>query len=318
MIQVSQKVSAVKKKTLGYRFTREITRHGALYVMLLLPVTILILFKYIPMYGIQIAFRDYRIARGILGSQWVGLKYVRKFFESYRFWDILRNTLLINLYSLATFPLSLIFALLLNYLPFRHYKKTIQMVSYAPHFISTVVMCSMILQFMNARGGIFNVALSYFGVPPKNYMADPKYFYSIYVWTGVWQELGYSSIIYIAALSGISSELHEAAIVDGANIVHRIWHIDIPGVLPTFCILLIMRCGSLLSVGFEKILLLQNNLNNSVSEVISTYVYGIGISSGRPQYSYAAAIDLFTALINMTLLFTVNRITGKLSGSSLF
>lgn len=307
-----------KKKSLKYRAVLETKRHSALYMMLLIPVTILVLFKYVPIYGVQIAFRDYRIARGIWGSQWVGLKYVMRFFESYRFWNILRNTILINLYSLATFPLSLIFALMLNYLPFKHYKKTIQMVSYAPHFISTVVMCSLILQFMNARGGLFNVVLSYLGIPPRNYMAYPEYFYSIFVWTGVWQELGYSSIIYIAALSGISSELHEAAIVDGANIMRRIFHIDIPGVLPTFCVLLIMRCGSLLSVGFEKILLLQNNLNNSVSEVISTYVYDIGISSGRPQYSYAAAIDLFTSIVNMTLLFTVNKITGKLSGSSLF
>lgn len=286
--------------------------------MLLIPLIILITFKYVPMYGVQIAFRNFRITRRIEECPWVGLKYVERFFNSKQFGITLRNTLSINLYSLATFPLSLVFALLLNYMPFRRYRRTIQMVSYAPHFISTVVMCSMILQFLNARDGILNVALSYLGVEPVNYMAKPEYFYSIYVWTGVWQELGYGAIIYIAALSSISPELHEAAIVDGANIVRRIWHVDIPGVLPTFCILLIMRCGSLLNIGFEKVLLLQNNLNISVSEVISTYVYDIGINSSRPQYSYSAAIGLFQSVVNMVLLLTVNKITGKLSGSSLF
>lgn len=297
---------------------RELTRHGAMYIMLLVPLLVLIVFKYVPMYGVQIAFRDFRITRSIEDSPWVGLKYVSRFFNSKQFAITLRNTLSINLYSLVTFPLSLVFALLLNYLPFRRYRRTIQMVSYAPHFISTVVMCSMILQFLNARDGILNVALGYLGVAPVNYMAKPEYFYSIYVWTGVWQELGYGAIIYIAALSSISPELHEAAIVDGANIVRRIWHVDIPGVLPTFCILLIMRCGSLLNIGFEKVLLLQNNLNISVSEVISTYVYDIGINSTRPQYSYSAAIGLFQSVVNMVLLLSVNKITGKLSGSSLF
>lgn len=297
---------------------RELSRHGALYIMLLIPLIVLVVFKYVPMYGVQIAFRDFRITRSIEESPWVGLKYVERFLNSKQFAITLRNTLSINLYSLVTFPLSLIFALLLNYLPFKRYRRTIQMVSYAPHFISTVVMCSMILQFLNARDGILNVALGYLGVPAVNYMAKPEYFYSIYVWTGVWQELGYGAIIYIAALSSISPELHEAAIVDGANIVRRIWHVDIPGVLPTFCILLIMRCGSLLNIGFEKVLLLQNNLNISVSEVISTYVYDIGINSSRPQYSYSAAIGLFQSIVNMVLLLSVNKITGKLSGSSLF
>lgn len=301
-----------------YGIQRELTSHGALYLMLIVPLIILIAFKYVPMYGVQIAFRDFRITRSIEESPWVGLKYINRFLNSKQFGITLRNTLSINLYSLVTFPLSLVFALLLNYLPYKRYRRTIQMVSYAPHFISTVVMCSMILQFLNARDGILNIALGYLGVAPVNYMAKPEYFYSIYVWTGVWQELGYGAIIYIAALSSISPELHEAAIVDGANIVRRIWHVDIPGVLPTFCILLIMRCGSLLNIGFEKVLLLQNNLNISVSEVISTYVYDIGINSSRPQYSYSAAIGLFQSVVNMVLLLSVNKITGKLSGSSLF
>ena len=194
------------------------------------------------------------------------------------------------------------------------------MVSYAPHFISTVVMCGMITQFLDARSGLINVLLRYVGVQPRNWMTDPEYFRHIYVGSGVWQGLGYSSIIYIAALSGVSPELHEAAIVDGANIFQRMWNVDIPSVLPTFCILLIMRCGSIMSVGFEKVLLLQNNLNKSASEIISTFTYNIGLNSSgaMPQYSYGAAIGLFTSLVNMVLLLVVNTVTKKLSGSGLW
>ena len=297
---------------------REMQRYGALYVMLLVPFAILILFKYAPMYGIQIAFKDYKITKGIADSLWVGFKHFNKFFSSYQFGNILRNTLFINLYSLATFPLSLAFALLLHYLTRPKFKKTLQMVSYAPHFISQVVMCSMILQFLDARNGLINEFLGLFGVPAVNYMAKPEYFYSIYVWSDVWQELGYNSIIYVAALAGVSWELHEAAIIDGASVVKRIWYVDIPSVLPTFCILLIMRCGSLLNIGFEKVLLLQNNVNTSVAEVISTFVYRQGIAASRPQYSFAAAIGLFQSLFNMIMLLIVNKITGKLSGNSMF
>jgi putative aldouronate transport system permease protein len=225
---------------------------------------------------------------------------------------------MINLYSLAVFPLSLVLALLLNYMPSLRFKKTVQMISYAPHFISVVVLCGMITQFLNARTGLVNLILQIFNVPAANYMAKPELFRDIYVWSDVWQNIGYNSIIYIAALSAISTELHEAAIVDGANIIRRIWSIDIPGILPTFSVLLILRCGHLFDIGFEKILLLQNNLNLSVSEVISTYTYNIGLATPNPQYSYAAAIGLFKSLVNMVLLFSVNRLVRQLSGSSLF
>jgi len=292
--------------------------NGALYLMILVPMAILIIFHYVPMWGVQIAFKDFRASLGITESPWVGLKHFKKFFSYYRFGDVMRNTLMINLYDLATFPLSLVLAILFNYIGAQKYKRFVQTVSYAPHFISTVVMCSMLLQFFSARGGLINAFLGVFGVPAVNYMAKPQYFYTIYIWSGVWQGIGYSSIIYIAALAGISPELHEAAIVDGANIWQRIWHIDIPGVLPTFCILLIMRCGSLLSVGYEKVLLLQNNLNSTVSEVISTYSYKVGLASSSPQYSYSSAIGLFTSLINMIMLIIVNKISDRLSGSSLF
>ena len=293
-------------------------RYGALYIMLILPMTVLILFHYVPMYGVQIAFRNYRITRGIADSPWVGFKYFIKFFRYHNFWQIIRNTLVVNLYSLLTFPLSLILALLLAHVPFRRFAKIVQNVSYVPHFISMVVLCSMVIQFTNARTGMINSFLGLFGVPPVNYMAKKEYYYSIYVWSGVWQDLGYSSIIYIAALAGISPELHEAAIMDGASIVKRIWHIDVPGVMPTFCILLIMRCGSLMNVGFEKALLLQNSLNMSVSEVISTYSYNIGLNSATPQYSYASAIGLFTSVINLIMLCLVNSVVKRVSDSSLW
>ena len=310
--------SKAYRQPLRKAVVQELRRHWVLYLLSLLPLTILIVFRYVPMYGVQIAFRNYQPTRGILNSPWLGMKYVRKFLTSYQFEGILKNTLAISFYSLATFPLSMVLAVMLNYLPLQRYRKAIQMVSYAPYFLSTVVMVSLTLQFMDADTGLFNAFLALFGVKPVNYMAKPEYFYSIYIWTGVWQTVGYNSIIYIAALAGISPELHEAAIMDGASIMQRIWHIDIPGILPTFCILLIMRCGSIMSVDFERIYLMQNNLNLGVAEVISTYVYKQGLQSAIPQYSYASAIGLFTSVINMILLVSVNWVTKKLSGHSMW
>ncbi len=316
----SAAVQAKKKQTLWFRIKREVSRNYVLYLLSLVPFAILIIFKYIPMYGIQIAFRDYKVVRGISGSKWVGLKYIYKFFNSPLAMTYIWNTLAISLYELLTFPLSLILALLLTYIPSNRFRKTVQMVSYAPHFISTVVMCGMITQFLDVRSGMINKVLEVFGIKARSWMTYTSAFRHIYVWSGEWQGLGYGSIIYIAALAGVSSELHEAAIVDGANILQRIWHVDIPSVLPTFCVLLILKCGSIMSVGFEKVLLLQNNLNKNVSEIISTYTYNIGLNSSgaMPQYSYGSAIGLFTSFVNMILLFIVNTITRKLSGSGLW
>ena len=297
---------------------RDMYRDRVLYLMILAPLTVLILFSYVPMYGVQIAFRDYNIVKGIWNSPWVGMKNIKKFFSSYMFWRLIKNTLVLSAYSLATFPLSLVLALLLNYMPSQRYKKTIQMVSYAPHFLSTVVMCGMVLQFLDQRTGMLNAFLKLFGMPSVSFMAIPEAFPHVYIWSGVWQGVGYGSVIYIATLAGVSPELHEAAIIDGANIWQRIWHVDIPGVLPTFCILLIMRCGSMMNVDFEKILLLQNDLNGKVSEVISTYVYKQSFQNSFPQYSYSSAIGLFTSLVNLVLLVTVNRVSKWLSGSSLW
>ena len=309
---------SARQPNLFARIWSELKKNHALYVLLILPVAVLIIFKYVPMHGVQIAFRNYKPARGIYGSDWVGLKYFSKYFGSMQFWPLIRNTLSINLYSLATFPLSLILALLLNYIPSKAYRKTVQMVSYAPHFISTVVMCGMLLTFLDVRTGMVNEIIKVFGGKAVNFMGTPSYFYHIYIWSGVWQGVGYGSIIYISALSGIPVELHEAAIVDGASILKRIWHVDLPGVLPTVCILLIMRCGDILDVGFEKIMLLQNSLNKPISDVISVYTYNMGINSSMPQYSYASAIGLFSNVINMLMLILANTIVDKINGNGLF
>lgn len=309
---------SVRSRSLPQRIGRELRKNWGLYLLVALPLLYLILLKYWPMYGVQIAFRNYSPARSIEESPWVGLKYFEKFMGNYQFTRILLNTIAISLYSLVTFPLPIILAVMLNYVTHAKFKKTVQMISYMPHFISTVVMVGIILQFLDVRSGLLNMLLALFGVEPVNFMAKPQYFRAIYVLSGVWQSLGYNSIIYIAALSGVSPELHEAAIVDGANILKRIWHIDLPGILPTISILLIMQCGSILSVGYEKIYLMQNSLNASVSEIISTYVYKQGIAAAMPQYSYATAIGLFVSVVNVILLVTVNATSSKLSGSSLF
>ncbi len=300
------------------KYLHNIRSNPGLYIMIILPLVYLIIFKYVPIYGVQIAFRDYSPARSITASPWVGLKYVKKFISYYSFWEIMRNTLVLNLYSLAVFPIPIIFALMLNYMRSAAFKKTIQVVSYIPHFISTVVMVGIIMQFLDKQTGVINQVIRLFGGNPVEFMSKPGYFSHIYVWSGIWQGLGYNSIIYISALSGVSPELHEAAIMDGAGILKRIWHVDLPGILPTLAITFIMGCGSIFNVGYEKIYLMQNNLNLKVSEVISTYVYKQGIASTMPQYSMGAAIDLFVSLLNIVMLLLVNRVTKALTESSLW
>lgn len=307
-----------RKLSLPGRIIHEFRKNWSLYLLVSIPLAYLIIFRYIPMYGVQIAFRNYVPAKGITGSAWVGLKHFYKFINNYQFKQILWNTIAISLYQLVTFPLPIILAVLLNYVRREKFKKTVQMISYAPHFISTVVMVGIIIQFLDARSGAVNKIIVAFGGEAQNFMAYPQYFRHIYVWTGVWQGIGYSSIIYIAALAGVSSELHEAAIIDGASIVKRIWYVDLPTILPTIAIMLILQCGSILSVGYEKIYLMQNSLNLSQSEIISTYVYKQGIASAIPQYSYSTAIGLFVSVINVIMLIIVNKTTDKLTGNSLF
>lgn len=302
-----------KKKSL-----RQILKKDMSLWMFCIPGIILtFIFSYIPMYGIQLAFRRYNAKAGIWGSEWVGLYYFKRFCESPYFVSTIRNTLILSLYGLiVSFPIPIILALLLNSFRHKKYRKVIQTVTYAPNFISTVVMCGMIILFLSPYVGIVNNFLKFLGMDPVNFMANKKYWRHIYVWTGVWQSTGWNSVIYFAALSGISPELHEAARCDGATKFQLIRYIDLPSILPTATILLIMSCGSILSVGFEKAYLLQNNLNLTVSEIISTYVYKVGMINN--DVSYSTAIGLFNTLVNLVMLIIVNKSADKLSGNSLW
>ena len=296
--------------------TRRMLEHWQIYLLVLPTVVYFFIFYYMPMSGLQIAFRDYRVSKGIWGSNWVGLKYFTKFFNHPQCWNIIRNTLTLSLYTLATFPLSIIAALLINELRSSFFKKTVQMITYAPHFISTVVIVSMVNLFMNTSTGMFNSVIRFLGGEAVDFLGTPKYFSHIYVWSGVWQNLGWGTIIYLATLSSVSPELHEAAYIDGANRMQIIWHVNIPCILPTIVIMLIMQCGRILSVGFEKVLLLQNSLNLDVSQVISTYTYQLGLVGG--QYSYSTAIGLFNTLVNVVMLIIVNTISKRLSDVALW
>jgi putative aldouronate transport system permease protein len=286
-----------------------------LYVLLSPALIYFLIFKYYPMYGVQIAFKDFRAVDGILGSKWVGFKHFVNFFDSYYFWTLIKNTLGINLYALALFPISIIVALSLNELRDGRFKKIAQTITYAPHFISVVVFCGMIIAFLDPETGIVNNFLKWLGFEPIRFMESPAWFKSIYVWSNEWQNLGWGAIIYLAALAGIDPQLHEAAKVDGATRLQRIWHINLPGIMPTIIILLILNMGNLMSIGFEKILLLQNDLNLDSSQVIQTYVYKAGLL--HAQYSYSTAVGLFNSLVNFILLVTFNQLARR-TGTSLW
>lgn len=296
---------------------KELKRNWLLYLMILPPLIYLIIFAYLPMAGIQLAFKDFKVKQGIWGSPFVGFEHFQRFFSSYNFGLLLKNTIMISIYSLVVgFPIPIIFALMLNYLRLKKLKKTVQMLSYAPYFISTVVMCGMIIIILDPNTGVINRILQLLGLEAVNFMGRPELFKSIYVWSGIWQGMGWSSIIYIAALSGVDYELHEAAIVDGASKMKRIWHVDLPSIKPTITMLLILQIGSIMGVGFEKIFLLQNALNFSASDVISTYVYRVGLVNS--DYGYSTAVGLFNAVINLLFLVAANQTAKKLLNESLF
>lgn len=287
-------------------------RQWQLHLFMLLPMLYLFIFHFIPMYGVQIAFRDYRPLTGITQSVWVGFKWFEQFLTSYQFGEVFSNTIVLSLYSLATFPLPIIFALVLHAIKSERYTKVVQTVAYIPHFISISVLVGMITMLLSPVSGIYgNVfrALGGFGYP-EDIRASEGAFRHIYVWSGVWQTLGWSSIIYMAALSSVSPELHEAAQIDGASRFKRIWHVDLPAIMPTIAIQFILRCTQIIAVGFEKAYLLQSPINTSVSEVISTYVYKVGMSSFR-SFSYGAAVGLFNTVINLVLLLSVNYTVRK-------
>ena len=300
------------------RWRRELGQNYELYLFALPAVVSVLLFNYLPMYGVQIAFKNFRPMQGIWGSQWVGLKWFERFFDSAQFGSLMSNTLLLNFYLLlVTFPLPIMMALLFNQFRSPRVRKTLQTASYAPHFISTVVLVGMLTLFLSPTRGIYGNLARAFGVLPGNPMGEAGLFRSIYVWSDVWQHAGWDSIIYIAALSAVDPQLYDAATVDGANRYQKILHVEVPALLATASILLIMRVGNMMSVGFEKVYLMQNSLNQSTSEVISTYVYKVGLTK-TAQYSYSAAVGLFNTVINLILLTVCNTVTRRVSGNGLW
>jgi putative aldouronate transport system permease protein len=308
--------TAVRQRE-GRKFFKRMRRHWQLYVLLLLPIIYLLVFHYWPMYGVQIAFRNYNPIKGFSGSPWVGWDHFQRFFNTYDFVRTLRNTLLLSVYSLvAGFPFPILLALGLHYTARKWFKNSVQLVAYAPYFISVVVMSGMILQFLAPNTGFINHFRTVFGLPDLNFMARPELFPHIYVWSGIWQTVGFSCVIYLAALSAVDPTLHEAAIIDGASKVQRMWHIDLPEIMPLAILLLVLSLGGILSSGFEKILLLQNPLNLRTSEVIDTYVYRVGLVAAIPNFSYATAIGLFKSVVGLVLVVAANQLAARFGRSS--
>ncbi|MCM1283081.1 MAG: ABC transporter permease subunit [Muribaculaceae bacterium] len=287
---------------------RRIRDNWQMYLLLLIPVVLTFVYKYIPMYGIQIAFRDFKASKGITGSEFVGLYWFERFFTSPNCWRMIRNTILLSLYSLLWgFPIPIILSLCINQLRFPKLKRVTQTILYAPHFISTMVLCGMIKIFLSPSGGLLNLILG----SQVDFLTESTAFRTIYVASGIWQDAGWGCIIYLAALATVDTSLYEAAKVDGASVFQRIIHIDIPALLPMAILNLIMSAGALMNVGFEKAWLLQTDLNRATSDVIAVYVYEQGIENAK--YSYSTAVGLFNTAVNLILLFIVNRIASRRS-----
>lgn len=308
---------SLKRNIISIDFLKnDFKKNRQIYAMMSLGVVYFVIFHYLPMFGIVMAFQNFNPAKGFFRSDWVGLKHVIDFVTSPYFPRLLRNTLLINIYQLIfVFPAPIIFAVLLNEMKCAAYKKTVQTATYLPHFISMVVFCGLIVDF-TSQNGIISSIIQILGGERQNLLMDPAYFRTIYTVSSVWKELGWNSIIYIAALSGIGPELYEAATVDGAGRFKRMWHVTLPGIMPTIIIMLILRLGSMMSVGFEKIILLYNEVTRETADVISSFVYRRGILDG--DYSYSAAVGLFNAVINFTLLVIANKTSKKVSETGLW
>ncbi|HIV90751.1 MAG TPA: ABC transporter permease subunit [Candidatus Eisenbergiella stercoravium] len=303
-----------KKKNLSWKL---IKNKWQLLVMFLLPLSWYIIFCYVPMYGIQLAFRDYNPLRGYLGSPFVGLRWFQQFFSSYYWKTIIWNTFSISVYSIIFgFPVPIILAIIINELPGRKFKKLLQNITYIPHFISIVVLCGMLYLFLSPQYGIINTILESFGLQPVGFLESSKYFKGVYVVSEIWQESGWSSIIYIAALAGIDPSLYEAAKIDGAGRLKRIIHVSLPGIIPTIVTLLILKIGQIMSIGFEKAYLLQNDLNLTSSEIISTLVYKQGILQGN--IGYATAVGLMNSCLNLLLIIFANQFCKKFFDTSLW
>ena len=307
------------RRTRAARLYHGIMRHWQLYLLMLLPIIWVIMFRYVPIWGSQIAFKDYKLALGVEGSPWAEpvFKHFIKFFKSKQFSRLMINTVGLSLYNILAgiFP-PIILAIALNYCSSRFFSKTVQLVTYMPYFISTVLVVSILTQMLSLSGAV-NKLIEAMGGTPIQFLSKPEWFKTLYVFSELWQKTGYNAVVYIAALAAISPELHEAAIVDGANIWQRILHVDIPGIMPTMITLTILACGRILTMGYEKVLLMQNLQNMRASDVISTYVYRIGIAEGM-QFSYSTAIGLFQSVVSLMMLTLVNGISRKVSDSSLW
>lgn len=305
-LAVPQKESLVK----------QMKKHWEFYLLLLPGIILTLIFKYVPIYGVQIAFRDYNAMDGFFGSPWVGLKWFERFFGSYNSVRMIRNTVLLSLYSILwTFPIPIILALLINQVKLKKFQRVSQTILYAPHFISVMILCGMLRIFLSPYGGLVNAIAQMFGATePINFIDSASAFRTIYISSSIWQDAGWGTIIYIATLSSVDASLHEAAKVDGANTLQRILHIDIPELIPVIVIQLIMSFGNLMNVGFEKAFLLQTSLNKETSEIIATYVYEQGML--KAMYSFSTAVGLFNTVVNIVLLIVVNKICNKLSDVS--
>ena len=318
---VSEKnLTIAERNTWQSKFRKHILPRWQLYLFLLLPITHLLIFSYYPMIGAQIAFRRYDLILGMWDSPWVGLDQFRRFFSMPNFWQILYNTIFLSVYGLIVgFPLPILLALMLNAFPFLRIKKYFQTLSYMPHFISIAVVVGMMMQLFSPRvGGIGNIYFMITGNLMPNLFARADNFPHLFVWSTIWQGIGFSSIIYIAALSSVDPELHEAAQIDGASRFKRVLYIDFPCIRPTVVIMLILAIGGIMNVGFERAFLMQNPLNLSRSEVIATYVYKVGLVLGVGDFSFATAIGLFNSAINFTMLIIVNFVAGRIGESRLW
>lgn len=305
---------SVKRK----QFIREIKRNYQIYILLIPVIVYFLVFKYGPMYGSVIAFMDYKPAKGILGSDWVGLKHFIAFFKDPYFVRIMTNTLTISFLSLLiSMPCTIIFALLINEISHNKFKRVVQTVTYLPHFISLVVVCGMVQEFCSSDGIIMEV-LAFFGVQRQNLLQNPDYYRAIHIGSGIWQNIGWSTIIYLSALSSIDQEQYEAAAIDGAGRFARIRYITLPSLIPTITIMLIMDLGKVMSVGYEKILLLANTLTLEKAEVIDSYIYRAGLASAYPRFSYSTAVGLFKSVVNIILVISANKFSRKLQGSGLW
>lgn len=309
--------SGERSRGFGPRIPRSVRKNWDLYLLILPVVIYFLLLKYLPMYGIQLAFKDFSAVKGFWDSSWVGFKHFERFFNNYQFWTLIRNTHGISLYQiLVSFPLPIVFALLINEVQSKGFRKSVQSIASMPHFLSTVVLVGIVMAFLSPSTGLVNNIIVKLGDDPIYFMTEPSMFKSIYVFSDVWQNLGFASVLYVAVLAGMDRSLYEAAMIDGATKLERLIHIAIPAIIPTAIIMLIFQFGSIMDIGFEKIYLMQNDLNRSASSVISTYVYEMGLLGS--QFSFSTAVGLFNSLINFVLIIAVNWFAKRVSGTSLW